>query len=259
MTARAGPEGLDGLALDEGQGAVEAVAELGFEVDAEGLVDGGGEVGGGERARSAGYAPLRSDEPIIWPPWTPAPAKAAEKTAGQWSRPLASAAALLKPLPMRGVRPNSPATTTRVSSRRPEAARSSRSAETPLSSGRQQVVLQAVEVVVVGVPGLDAAHVGLDDGDAGLDQPAGQQERLAVRVAAVAVAGFGRIPVDLEGGGDLAGEQERVGDFLLASEGVVFGLAHPGVALTVDGVVELFALLEAFDGAAEGQARRYRP
>src|SRR5437899_2298581 len=65
---------------------------------------------------------------------------------------------------------------------------------------RQPAVLQAVEVVLVRVPAADAGRIiDANEAHAGLDEAAGQQARLAVGGAAVAVADAVRLAVDVEG------------------------------------------------------------
>src|SRR5262249_19526740 len=59
--------------------------------------------------------------------------------------------------------------------------------------GRQELVLEVAKVVLVGVPGVlrrltVEARADGDEFHAGLDEAAGEQQRLAERVAAVAVA-----------------------------------------------------------------------
>src|SRR5262249_45399533 len=58
--------------------------------------------------RSLAYSPRRLVEPTAWPVFMPPPARRAQLTCGQWSRPA--------PLLMRGVRPNSPQAITVTSS-----------------------------------------------------------------------------------------------------------------------------------------------
>src|SRR5207248_2389257 len=67
----------------------------------------------------------------------PAPKPRRLNTLAQWSRPsgLAPAPSLVETTPIRGVRPNSPVTTTSTSSQSPRASRSSISAETARSNG----------------------------------------------------------------------------------------------------------------------------
>ena len=91
----------------------------------------------------------------------------AADSCGQWSRP----ASLL----MRGVRPNSPQTTTETSLSRPRSCRSSTRAETRLVEQRH--VLAALDEVLAVRPcqsqrlKFSVTHAG-----AGLDQPAGEAE-----------------------------------------------------------------------------------
>ena len=100
-----------------------------------------------------------------------------------------------------GLRPNSPMTTTRVRSSIPRASRSS----SRLRQGRvelgQQGFLQGLEVIAVSVPGRVGVGSPGDAGDphAGLDQPACQQDALAVDVATVTVAGARVLAVDPDG------------------------------------------------------------
>ena len=89
-----------------------------------------------------------------------------------------------------GFRPNSPAQTTRVSSRSPRESRSSSESGEPSIGGGHQSVLELVEVVAVGVPEVAVIVVPIDrhEADTRLHQPAGQEQTLAVDVPAVAVA-----------------------------------------------------------------------
>ena len=102
-----------------------------------------------------------------------------------------------------GVRPNSPSISTSVSSSRPVRLQVVEQRGDALVERRQQVVLEAAEVVAVRVPVLHAAHVGLHDRHAGLDQPAGQQQRLTEGMPAVAVAHATRLAVQFESGATL--------------------------------------------------------
>ena len=71
--------------------------------------------------------------------------------------------------------------------------------------GGHEAVLELVEVIAVGVPEVDAVVVPVDgdEWDAGLDQATGEEEALAVDVAAVAVAQAGVFAVDVEGASGL--------------------------------------------------------
>ena len=60
----------------------------------------------GVSGRSLGYSALASVAPMAWPIFRPPPARTTDMAPGQWSRP----ASLL----IRGVRPNSPQTSTSV-------------------------------------------------------------------------------------------------------------------------------------------------
>ena len=120
---------------------------------------------------------------------------AADAAAGQGDRedraPVVAAAVPFE----RGVRPNSAMQTTSVSSSSPRWRRSSSRAEKARSVGGTQHVLEPLGFVDVAVPagvvrGLVGAAIPVDlhQRDARLDQPAGQQDALAERAAAVAVA-----------------------------------------------------------------------
>src|SRR5262249_5971925 len=71
--------------------------------------------------------------------------------------------------------------------------------------------------VAVIVPGLHTGHVRLDDGDPGLDQPPGQEQRLTVRVPAVSVADRRWLLRQVERVGHLAGRQDRERPLVLLS------------------------------------------
>ena len=116
------------------------------------------------------------DAPMTWPPLTPPPARATLKTLGKWSRP---ALGLIL-----GVRPNSPIQTTSVWSSMPRCFRSVIRVAKPGSTWLGELADFFV-VLLVGVPAVGA---DLDERDAGLDQPAGQQAALAERGPAVGVA-----------------------------------------------------------------------
>ena len=114
----------------------------------------------------------------------------------------------------RGVRPNSPAQTTIVSSSSPRDSRSRIRAEIALSSGRQEAVAEGAEVVAVGVP---AAEAQRHEPGAGLDQPPGRQRPLAQRRPAVVVAQRVRLARQVERGPDAVGPEDLRG---LAMEAV---------------------------------------
>ena len=107
------------------------------------------------------------------------------KACGQWSRPVFSVIVFWTNWPTAGVRPNSPVTTTSVvsssprssrSSRKAENARSKRGASRSLSDGKfWWCVSQQGETL--SVPRL-VVLVDRHQRDAGLDQPAGQQQAL---------------------------------------------------------------------------------
>src|SRR5271165_4249631 len=61
----------------------------------------------------------------------------------------------------------------------------------------------------MSVPVVHVTHIRLDDRDASLNQPARQQERLAERVAAVAIAEPRILTIEVEGLLDAAGGQHR--------------------------------------------------
>ena len=109
-------EGRDHLARAEAQRAAEAVAELGRRVDAEGVVDGRGEVGRAEgawrRDRRRGGRTCRSPGRRRRRRRRRRPGRPPASGRGR-ARRRASAAWIL------GVRPNSPSMTTSVSSSRP--------------------------------------------------------------------------------------------------------------------------------------------
>ena len=143
-------------------------------------------------------------------PGRPPPAKAAEKTAAQWSRPSRRVVVARCSARSRGVRPNSPVMTTSVSSSRPRPARSSSRAETPRSVGGRSRSLRRLEVARVGVPGLDPPHVHLDDRHARPRRaagPAGATGRTCAGRSGRGPAGLPRSRSKARG--DLAREQER--------------------------------------------------
>src|SRR5690606_31546788 len=84
-----------------------------------------------------GCPPIRSDEPTTRPPTTPPPARKTVWTRPQWSRPGSLYAEGSSEI--FGVRPNSPALTASVESRRPQASRSASSAETARSVGGRRL------------------------------------------------------------------------------------------------------------------------
>ena len=111
----------------------------------------------------------------------------------------------------RGARPNSPMQTTSVCLEQAALVEVFDQGGKALVEARQQAVLQGVENVVVRVPAVDVGVVGLvvlaavgvvpddvDIGHAGFDQAAGQEQRLARAVAAVAVAERCRLGVEVE-------------------------------------------------------------
>ena len=105
--------------------------------------------------------------PMTWPVFMPPPARRAHDSCGQWSRPSV--------LLMRGVRPNSPQTTTETSFSRPRACKSSTSAET---AGVEQRHVAAAfdEVLAVRAVPVPAAEVQRHHAGAGFDQPARDAE-----------------------------------------------------------------------------------
>ena len=175
---------------------------------------------------------------MTWPPLTPPPARATLKTLGKWSRP---ALGLIL-----GVRPNSPIQTTSVLSSMPVVLQ----VVDQRGEGRVDLPGELADAVVVLLVGVPAVGADLDERDAGLDEPAGQQAALAERRAAVGVA-------------------DRLG-LLLQVEGAHVGREdHPG-GLVVQGAVVLDAV-EAADaleagvlrggraGRAGGGSGRWRP
>src|SRR5215208_2092512 len=91
----------------------------------------------GVTGRSLGRSPLAFVEPTTVPPLTPPPPSRQQKALPQWSRPGVPWDIGAPPLPpsfIFGVRPNSPQSTTRVSSNRPRSSRSVNRAETRLST-----------------------------------------------------------------------------------------------------------------------------
>ena len=174
------------------------VEQLQARVDAEHVVDGGVDVATASAGRVCGRWPRRSVEPTTWPPLTPPPPMQAEHgvapVVAARACPCCAAAPPLPPSFMRGVRLNSPHSTTSVVSSRPRSSRSSNSAATAAIDLRQ-VALHAGLQVPVMVP---AAEVDGDERRAGLDQPARQQRALAPVVAAVAVAQARVFAVDVE-------------------------------------------------------------
>ena len=89
---------------------------------------------------------------------------------------------------MIGVRPKSPIQTTSVSIEQAALGQVVEQGGVGLLHRRHEPVLQPVEVVLVRVPGDARAVDRGDEADAGLDEPAGQQVRLAPGVPAVALA-----------------------------------------------------------------------
>ena len=156
----------DRLAGAEPDRAVEPVAQLGVGVDAERSVDGRRQVGRACRGGWPGRRPSCPTGRSSGPPRTPAPAKTAENTAAQWSRP-SRVLAFPVLVPIRGVRPNSPVTTTSVSSSSPRRFQVVEQGRDALVGRRQQPVLERLEVGRMRVPGLDAPHVDLNDRHAG--------------------------------------------------------------------------------------------
>jgi len=76
-----------------------------------------------------------------------------------------------------------------------------------VESGKE-IGFQTTPVVDVSVPGLDDSHGSLNDGDAGLDESTGEEERLAEFVAAVPFADFVGFLFDFEGVRHLIGSEE---------------------------------------------------
>ena len=127
--------------------------------------------------RSLTSVPSAVEAPMTWPPLTPPPARATLKTLGKWSRP-----ALRVDLRASGrTRPSRRPGSSRAS-RAPSGRRSGRRTPGSTCSAR---FADPLVVLLVGVP---AVGPDLDERDARLDQPAGQQAALAERVAAVGVA-----------------------------------------------------------------------
>ena len=133
---------------------------------------------------SAGFSARGSERPTTRPPLDAAAAQ------GDGERRAPSDRGRRRWL-MRGVRPNSPDTTTSVVSSRPRSLRSRKKRGQRRVERGSEAVLERPEVVVVRVP---VAMVDRHAADAGLDQPAGHQARLAERVPAVVVAEPGRPP-----------------------------------------------------------------
>ena len=105
--------------------------------------------------------------------------------------------------PFCGLRPNSPTATTRVSFKQPAVVQVGQQAREALVEHRARAVAHPAGQVGVVVPRVvvGVGHLGPDDLDdlgAGLDQAAGQQAALAEGVAAVQVAGLGRLGLDVE-------------------------------------------------------------
>ena len=131
---------------------------------------------------------------------------------------------------------------TRVSSSSPRSSRSSTSDENAASVGGSRSVLGPFQVLAVGVVALAplavvvADPVDVDQADARLDHPPGQQDRLAEDVAAVAVAHRVGLGPDVEGvlrggrGDQVEGAAVLDLEILRAirrSRGVVLALAAP--------------------------------
>ena len=151
-----------------GQAVVAAVVGEGQPgvVEAEQVQDRGVQVVDvdADRPRRGGR-PRRSRRGSV-PPLTPPPAIQLVNPCGLWSRPL--------PLSDIGIRPNSPPQMTSVLSSSPRRFRSLSRPATGLSV-RPHIVRVVGLDVVVGVPAVDVARVELDEPDAALDQPPGQQ------------------------------------------------------------------------------------
>ena len=114
----------------------------------------------------------------------------------------------------RGVRPNSPAQTTIVSSSSPRDVQVADQGRERLVQRGQEAVREEAEVVAVGVP---AAEAQRHEPGAGLDQPPRGQGPLAQRRPAVVVAQGGRLARQVERGADAVGAEDLRG---LAMEAV---------------------------------------
>ena len=162
------------------------------------------------------------------PPLTPAPASQATDVPPLWSRPVAPW--------VNGCRPNSVLQMTSVSSSRPRAFRSrSRPAIGPIDRpGDRGQLVGDVGVVVPVVRRPAGAAPDLDEPDAALEQPAGEQ-------AAPAEVGGGRVVEAVEACGRrrLAGQVEGLGRRLLHPRRQLVGgdpRFEPRVALVERGV-----------------------
>ena len=128
--------------------------------------------------------PSAPELPMTWPPLIPPPARTVVQAAGKWSRP---ACGLIL-----GVRPNSPIQTISVESSSPRARRSSirvaqAGSSTSLSFLTASKFCWCVSQPTAHAP-LGRGERDLDERDAPLDQPAGQQAALTERGPAVGVA-----------------------------------------------------------------------
>ena len=103
----------------------------------------------------------------------------------------------------------------------------------------------AVPGVAVGIAVGDGGPVDLYEARAGLDQPPGQQQALAERVAAIAVAQGRRFLVQVERFLGPAGEDQVEGLLIILVEGVVADLAVDAFHALLDEVAQLGPVLEA--------------
>ena len=135
------------------------------------------------------------------------------------------------------MRPNSPITTSSVFAKRPADVHVlDQSRQRPVELG--QLLVERFEDLGVMVP---AGVVHGDEPHAALDQPAGQQHRLADGIPAVAIAQTIRFLIDGEGPAGLAREHHLAGAGveLVVGGDLVVPLDAPGQS--VDGLQERFA------------------
>ncbi len=117
----------------------------------------------------------------------------------------------------------------------------------------EEEVLEVGEGGFVGVPGFVVAEVDLDEADAGFDELAGHEEGPAEGVAAVAIEGFGVGVGDVERGLGLGVGEEGDGHLAVAVKAFDLGGFFEELALGVEFAVEGEAVGEAVFGEAFGE------
>jgi hypothetical protein len=101
---------------------------------------------------------------------------------------------------------------------------------------------------------LHATHVRLNHGDTGFDQAAGEENRLAKWVTAIAVAGPGVFSTEVEGAGNATGMEELERLAFLSIKRGERGLSE---GLVTQALEEIPALAESLDSEPHGEIQAF--